>query len=242
MKRVIFILLSVAVLICTLGCGNEPPIVTFPIYHVVVYESGTFNVPQNSVFLSIYFNLHDDNGEEDLSSIRITHVETEYSWSLPYNSLSKTIWQDRSYSGYALFEYNEGKSILTGDYFIEVEDKAGNITDTVINVSLDPDALEETGNTEIEVEAPEVPYAVEVTNKNRELKITGNQYESCEIKFLDNPSLYNNGRKKFKSGDKIILNNNKPAEAGNRISVRINSDVNETVVYFMKPVVVRAEE
>lgn len=121
MKRYIPLqcILIILLLLILISCGNEPPIITFPNYSILTYEGGSLNNPTDIMFLSIYFVLQDDNGIEDVNRIRVIHTDSEFSWELPLEVLQRTaIWQEKNYVGYPYLEYDNGKSILTGEYVI----------------------------------------------------------------------------------------------------------------------------
>ena len=214
-------------LIFLISCGNEAPTVSFPIYNVLIYQSGSLRMPSDSIFLSIYFILNDENGMEDIDTIKITHIDTEYSWEIPANLLSTVEWQDKTYYGYSFLEYDNGKSILTGDYSIEVTDKTQNFTNLVFTVDIDGAESNKPYN------VPQIKYEFTYNEKNKEMKIVSDEYSSFEIKFIDNLALYNYGRKKFKLDENAIINVQN-SQIGNQISVRVNKDINESLVYFIK--------
>ena len=229
MKKIIFWFLLGIILS---SCGNEAPVITFPMYHILIYQGGSLNIPNDSIFLSVHFILQDDNGMDDISEIKITHSETEYSWVLPKESLSSTtLWQEKTYTSYSFLEYENAKSILTGEYLIEVEDKAANFAQTVFFVEIEGLISSEP------FKLPDIDYKVVATNKNNEIKISKDDYSSCEIRFLNDSKYFNGGRKKFKKNQKIILNNNNPMPINTKVSVRINKDEDETMVYFLKTLV-----
>lgn len=229
-KTLIFLLLFILS-----NCGNEAPVLTNPNYSVVIYQKNCFNMQQDSVFLSVYLNIFDENGFEDIVKMKITHIETEYSWTIPVSMFSKVIWDEKEYYGAPLLEFNGGKSILTGEYLIEVEDKSGNISQEIILVDMGESDYTKPYS------VPEIKYELAVTNNNKELKVLYDKYSSCELKFLNKPTWFNGGRKKFKWGNKIILNNNKSMPDGTMISVRINKDDDEKVVYFLKKINIKQD-
>jgi hypothetical protein len=102
-------------------------------------------------------------------------------------------------------------------------------------LTVDPEGYE----TAEELELPEIKYQVSLSKDMKQLIVENDAYSSCEIKFVDNPAFFNGGRKKFASNEKIILNNNKPVDAGSVISVRVNKDLSENIVYFLKPLDLR---
>ncbi|MBN2546035.1 MAG: hypothetical protein JXB50_09580, partial [Spirochaetes bacterium] len=138
----------------------------------------------------------------------------------------KYIWNEKSYTGYPFLEYNNGKSILTGDYIIEIQDTAGNLSQTTFVVEVDGIMLNKPYN------FPEIKYKLESSDR-KELKILNDRYNSCDIKILTDNSFFNGGRKKFKENQKIILNNN-PLPQNTVISVKINKDIDEKIIYVLK--------
>jgi hypothetical protein len=137
-------------------------------------------------------------------------------------------WGDKNYMGYSFFEYDSAKSILIGDYKIEVTDKAGNIAENFFQVEIPNADIREP------YKVPEIKYQIKGENSGKEIKITGDHYNSCDIKVLSNPELWSGSRKKFSNGDKIILNKKEGLPSGSVISVRINQDVNETRILFLR--------
>jgi len=213
-----------------IDCGNEPPVISAPIYNILIYQKGSFNLSRDSIFLSVYFVLFDENGYEDINRIKITHTQTDYTWVLPNEILNDpTIWKEETYIGFSFLEYNDARSILTGEYIIDVEDKSGNSTQIPFYVEIEGLQLDKP------YEIPDIKYDTKVIN-NKEIKISGDDYSSCEIKFINDSNFFNGGRKKFKKGKKIILNN-KDMPAGTIISVRVNKDDNETMVYFLENII-----
>lgn len=208
------------------SCGNEPPVIGLPRYAVLVYQKGSFKIPSTSIFLSIYFTLFDENGDEDLHQVRITHLEQEYSWIILPHQLSKAVWGDTTYRGFSFLDYKNKKKVLLGSYSIEVEDKAGNITQTAFEVTI-PGYEGET------FEMPEIPYTIsaEENKESVQIEIKGGAYSSCEIKLLNNPDLFKNSRKKYTSEESILL----PLEEvkkGTNLSVRINTK-EEKLIFFL---------
>lgn len=226
MKKYILFIIMLIILIC---CGNEAPIINFPIYNILVYENGSLNMPNDGIFLSIYFILQDDNGIEDINNIKIIHMETEYTWKIPLSILkSPVVWQEKTYYGFPFLEFENGKSILTGEYLISVEDNGGNYAETVIFVEIEGLISSKP------FEMPEINYKIVSENKNKEIKISGEKYNSCEIKYLNDPSFFNGGRRKYKHDQKKILNDGEPMPKNTKVSVRVNSDKDETFIYFLK--------
>lgn len=185
-------------------------------------------MPNDSIFISVYFVLEDslDNIEE----IKIIHTESEYEWKIPKEIVQKSnvVWGEKKFAGYSFLEFDNAKSILTGQYQIEVSDSAGNVAENNFFVE-----VEGVPSSTI-YRMPEINYRITPLNKNREIRIDGGSYSSCEIKFLNDPKMFENTRKKFGSDKKIILNKNEPVLPHSRLSVRINKDEDEIFVYFLK--------
>ena len=198
-------------------------------------QMGSLNIPKDSIFLSIYFILEDDNGIDDIVDVRIIHTSTDYTWIIPVDLLKRStvIWEEKQFIGYPFLEYENATSILTGEYLIEVTDSVGNITESTLFVEIEGIISSEA------YKLPEINYKIVQTNKNREVKITGDKYSSCEIKFLNKPKVFEGSRKKFKSGEKIILNNNKPVQSNTNLSVRVNKNEEGTIVYFLKDTILK---
>ena len=226
MKKIILFILLIISLI---GCGNEPPVILSVKHNILIYQSKSFNNPEDMIFLSVYFILDDDNGFEDIREVKIIHSATEYSWVLPVEILkSSTIWEEKKYTGYPFLEFDNAKSVLTGEYLIEAVDSVGNAAETFFFVEVEGLISSEP------FKLPAINYNIEAVNKNREIKILGDRYASCEIKFPDDPKFFDGGRKKIDSGKKIILNDNKSIAPNTKLSVRVNKDENESIIYFLK--------
>ena len=221
-------ILFLYILVILFSCGNEPPNISFPVYNILIYQAKSFNNPTNNIFLSLYFVLYDDDGFNDITVIRITHLKSEYSWTINPNELTKYDFDNKTYYGYSFLEYDNGKSVLLGDYSIEVEDEAGNVINTGVDVEI------EGVDNDIPYEIPEINYTVTSADKGRELKIGNGNYWSVEVKAINRSDLYGGNRKKFLSDEKISITVNKnPLPQGSPFSIRINKDVNETVVYYL---------
>ena len=230
MKKFFFYILFTIILFLLIDCGNEPPVIISSMYQILIYQKDSLNIPKDSIFLSIYFILEDDNGIDDILDVRIIHTNTDYTWNIPVELLKKStvIWEDKQFIGYPFLEYQNATSILTGEYLIEVTDSVGNITESTLFVDIEGIISSES------YAIPEINYKIVQTNKNKEIKIIGDKYSSCEIKFLNKPKMFDGGRKKFKSGEKIILNNNKPVQSNTNLSVRLNKNEEGTIIYFLK--------
>ena len=213
-----------------LSCGNEAPSVSFPIYHILIYEDQALQVPNSSMFLSVYFVINDEDGMNDIKSVKLTHIDSEYSWVLKKEELKSYDWENKTYYGYSFFEYNNAKSLLLGDYNIEVEDSAGNIGNSLFRVEIDEPSNINISKDEFRI--PDINYRATTIENGKEIKIENGKYFSVEVKFLDNPDLFNGGRKKFTEDQKIVVNPNENKMNGNLLSIKINQDVNETIVYF----------
>ena len=184
---------SIILFLCMLSfisCGNEPPVISSVMYNILIYQSGSLNIPNDSMFLSVYCILDDPNGLDDITQVKITHTETEYSWIIPKDTIlnSKVVWNDKSYYGYSFLEFDNSRSILTGEYIIEATDSVGNTADQTFFVEIEGQVPNET------YKIPEINYKLNYSAKNREIKITGDKYNSCEIKLLNNTKAFNGGR------------------------------------------------
>jgi hypothetical protein len=225
MKKILFFILLFFILV---SCGNEPSNISFPRYNVLIYQAGALNIPTDSIYLSFYFILSDDDGFEDIDKLKITHVKTEYSWEINRDQLSTYIWDNQTYYGIPFIEYNNGKAILLGDYKVEVLDKAQNITETFVNVEVEGD------NSDNIYPVPEIKYTVEHDAKNKEIKIKNDKYYSVEVLFLNRADLFNGGRKKFKEEDEKIIFPELNDTKNIITSVKVNKDVNENIIYYLK--------
>lgn len=230
MKKIFFYIIFILILFLVISCGNEPPVISSSMYQILIYQKDSLNIPRDSIFLSIYFILEDDNGIDDIVDVRIIHTKTDYTWIIPVESLRKStvIWEEKQFIGCPFLEYDNASSILTGEYLIEVTDSVGNITESTLFVEIEGIISAEA------YKIPEINYKIVPVNKNREIKITGDKYSSCEIRFLNKPKMFDGGRKKFKSGEKIILNEDKPVQSNTNLSVRINKNEEESLIYFLK--------
>jgi len=235
MKKGFFYILFIIILFNIICCGNEPPIIISSLYKILIYQKDSLNIPNDSIFLSIFFIIEDDNGIDDIVNVRIIHTDTEFSWNIPVDLLKKStvIWEEKQYVGNSFLEYNNAASILTGEYLIEVTDSVGNITESALFVEIEGIISSQA------YEVPEINYKINLTNRKKEIKITGDKYSSCEIKFLNKTKLFDGGRKKFETDKKIILNNNKPVAANTTVSVRINKDEEENIIYFLKNTILK---
>ncbi len=231
--RYFYITLLLLLVIFTFSCGNDPPLISYPVYNILIYQEGAFNSPSNNIFLSLYFQIYDENGKEDISELKITHLDTEYSWIIKAENLNTVYWNEKELMGYSFLEYENGKTVLLGKYLIEVTDKADNVNSLLIDIKYPENPSLQ------KFEIPEIKYEIETIEKGKEFKIKGDKYSSVEIKFLNNPEFFNNSRKKFFKNDKIILNNNKPLENNTNVSFKINKDDKEIVVYFLKPIIIQ---
>ncbi len=228
----IFICLAVLQLI--FSCGNEPPVISLVNYNVLVYQKDGLINTDDAIYLSVYFVIDDANGLNDIKTIKVTHLQSEYSWILSRDILkTPTVWRDKNYVGYPFLKYDDAKSILTGEYVVEAEDYSGNVARSSFFVEMPGTEPNE------EYSLKEIKYRAELVNNNRELKISGDDFSSCEIRFLNEPAFFNGGRKKFTDTKKIVLNNGDPMPPNTKISVRINRDDMETDVFFLKNVIVK---
>lgn len=227
-----FFIFFILFLIFLSSCGNEPPLISYPVYNIIIYQKDAFNLPSDSIFLSLYFQIYDENGKEDISEMKIIHLETEYSWTIKSENLETVFWNEKELTGYPFLEYEDSNSILLGKYLVEVKDKADNVSSMLIEIEY-PD-----NPTLKKFELPEIKYEIENIESGKEFKIKGDDYNSVDVKILTQPELFNNSRKKFYKNDKIILNNNKPFDKNTSISFRVNKDNKGILVYFLKPVII----
>lgn len=220
------LLLFLILLFCN-SCDNEPPYVKNPIYNVIVYEPGGALGNSGGIFLSVHFVLYDENGLEDIQEIQLVNMDQDYCWSLKREDLEITEWENELYYGYSFFEYDHAKAVLLGNYLIRVFDKAGNITDTALLVEIE-------GVDNKKEYRPAVPeYAIKTKENRKEIEIEKLKYRSCEIKFPNDLNQYKNSRKKFESNERIVLSD-KEIEAGTVVSLRINSDFDDRLIFFLK--------
>jgi len=226
MKKIVNLFI-IPLILFFLSCGNEPPVITFPSYNILIYQKGALGAAQDSIYLSVFFILEDENGLDDLTKIKVTHIDSELTWDIPLVLLNdKYIWNEKNYSGYPFLEYKNGESILTGDYLIEIQDSAGNLTETTFIVEVGGVMLNK------EYKFPVIKYKLESSDK-KEVKILNDRYNSCDVRILTDNSFFNGGRKKFKENQKIILNNT-PLPQNTVISVKINKDIDEKIIYILK--------
>lgn len=225
MKKIILLAVSIFIF-CFTACENEPPNIRNPIYNIVVYEDGSYLGNKGGVFLSVHFILYDENGHEDIETVRLINTDYGYSWDLKNEDLEMTKWGDDVYFGYSFFEYDNAQAVLLGNYIIRVYDKVGNTADSGILVELD--------NYSGDVYKPVFPeYEISVKDNKREVEIKKMKYLSCEVKFPRNLDFYKNSRKKFESGERIILPE-KSLEPNALISFRINAESDGKLIYFLK--------
>ena len=238
------IICFIFLLVLLISCGNEPPSISFPMYNILVYQGGSLNnIPNDSVFLSFYFQMFDENGIEDIEKVKITHVNSEYSWTINRDLLTSYDWNEKTYYGFSFLEYNNAKQVLLGNYHAEVNDTAGNVSDLYFQVDGDVSSDETSGSTNKNKDMsgdnsvylfnyPDIKYVI--TNDKNEIKISGDSYNSCEIKLLNNPEFYNFQRKKFVYPQKVVIDNKGKDLKDAFISIRINKDINENIVYFLR--------
>jgi len=229
MKDKIFRMITVLGLLFLLySCGNEAPVISSIKYQILIYENGSLNIGKNSIFLSVYFVLDDPNGLDDIVDVKITNSESDYSWIIPKDTLLKSspVWDEKKYVGFSFLDYNNADSILTGDYIIEATDSVGNIADGTFFVEIAGLSSNEP------YKAPQIKYHIGKVKSN-EFKIIGDKYSSLEMKLLNYPKAYNGGRKKFLSGKNIIIEK-EMVQPRNQISIRINQNEDENIIYFLK--------
>jgi hypothetical protein len=224
MKKIIFLFILFSMLL--IACGNEAPVLSSINHKVLIYENGGLNMNSNAVFLSVYFILDDPNGLEDIVEVKITNTETDYSWRIPKDILLKSIvtWEDRKFVGYSFLEYENASAILTGEYLVEAIDSVGNIAEGTFFVE-----MEGTPSNSV-YKLSGVNYKVSRIKTN-ELKISGDRFESTEIKILTDTKAFGGGRKIFKNGKNILIDDDfvRPQQL---VSVKVNKD--ENTIYFLK--------
>ncbi|HBD92788.1 MAG: hypothetical protein A2015_08705 [Spirochaetes bacterium GWF1_31_7] len=213
------------------SCENEPPYIRNPVYNIVVYQSGAGAGPSTMVFLSVHFILFDENGFEDISDISLIHVDTDIVWKLKRNDLEETLYGDNNYHGFSFFEYDNGNSVLLGDYIVRVTDSSGNQSDMALLVDLE-------GHSENIYKSSIPEYEINLKENRKEIEFNKFEYSSLELKVLNQPELFNNSRKKFTFGEKLILSD-KELVAGSLVSLRVNSAVDERLIYFLKNYTIR---
>lgn len=214
-----------------ISCENEAPYIKNPIFNVIIYQPGGTAGRSLTAFLSMHFVLYDENGIEDITHIDIIHTETEFVWKLQREQLETTTYGDNLCHGYSFIEYDNGNSVLMGNYLVRVYDTAGNRSDMMINVDLEG----ETG----QIYKPEIPeFEVKIKEDKKELEILGSSFSSVEIKVNNKPDLFNNSRKKFYPSERLILSDEELPD-NSVISVRVNSEKDERLVYFLRNITVR---
>ena len=81
-------------------------------------------------------------------------------------------------------------------------------------------------------------YYNNLKENRKEIEFNKFEYTSLELKVLNQPELFNNSRKKFTFGEKLILSD-KELVAGSLVSLRVNSAVDERLIYFLKNYTIR---
>lgn len=228
-KIVNCLFLFLFILFFSISCANEPPIVSTPIYKVLVYQKGSLGMPMDSIFLSVFFDLEDENGLTDITEINVIHIESELKWEIPLNQLEEYVWNEKKYYGYSFLEYENAQKILSGEYVIEVLDTAGNTSSTSFTVQFDGLPLNQS------IAIKEINYKVDLVNHN-ELKITNGIYYAVDVKSLTERGIFHRSRKKFKQGQRIILSN-EPLPQNSIISLMITKDIEEKEIIFLKDLI-----
>ncbi len=234
MFKYIYILIIILIIVFLVSCGNEPPSLSYPFYNIIIYQTNSFpNINNDMVFLSVYFKLSDDDGLEDISEVYIRHIDSQYKWVVPYNSLNSQIYQNSVYYGYSFIEYNNNSSVLTGDYEIQAIDGSGNLSAiSVFSVNIDGVST----NTEFSIGT--IKYYTAYNKSFGELRVTGDPYYSVEFMIVERPELFEGGRKKYEPANFYELSEYGITER-ETISVRVNKDPLETIVYFLSRLKIR---
>lgn len=229
MKKIVNLLL-ILLSFFIFSCANEPPVIDSPIYKIIIYQKGSLGIPVDSIFLSVFFYLDDDNGIEDITEINVIHLESELKWKIPLEMLTERyIWNDHGYYGYAFIEYENANSVLTGDYIIEVYDTAGNYNKVPFTVEITGVPLNKP------FPIPDLKYKVEAIER-KEIKISGDSFSAADIRVLTDKNIFNGGRKKFSNNQKILLAN-EPLPQNSILSIMISKDQEEKIVIFLKDLI-----
>lgn len=236
MKKILGFIIIIAFLI---SCGADPPYITSVTHSVLIYQQDSVqNMLSDNVYLSIFCVIAGDTEDNNLREMKITHLATEYSWTIEEKNLSTYNYHDTVYTGFPFIEYEDGKSLLLGDYLIEITDKQDNLSDFVIDVAV-PSKKEGT----FHIDNYTVPYKAAFIRGNRELQIEckGNAtYSSAEIMFLNNQSLFAGGRRKYNNGERILFDPSYGINANSRLSVRLNTGTEDNIIYYLTPVMAGA--
>ena len=222
-----------------ISCGPDPPYITSAYYSVLIYQQNSVqNMLSDNVYLSVFCVIAGDTEDHNLREMKITHLDTEYSWTIEEKNLTIYNYHDTVYTGFPFIEYEDGKSLLPGNYLIEITDKQDNLSDYVIDVTLPGKH-----KGPFHIDDWTVPYKASLIRNNRELSIeckSGSEYSSAEIIFLNNPSLFAGGRKKYNYGDKILFNDAYNIDTSTKISIRLNTGADENIIYYLSPVTAAA--
>ena len=225
----------IIIMIFLLSCGADPPYITSVSYSVLIYQQDSVqNMLSNNVYLSIFCVIAGDTEDNNLRDMKITHLATEYSWTIEEKNFSTYNYHDTVYTGFPFIEYEDGKALLLGDYLIEITDKQDNLSDFVIDVSI-PAKKEGI----FRIDDYTVPYKAAFIRGNRELQIEckGNAtYSAAEIMFLNNQSLFAGGRRKYESGERILFDPSYGIDGSTRLSVRLNTGADDNILYYLTPV------
>ena len=232
MKKFLWFVIIITFL---LSCGADPPYITSASYSVLIYQQNSVqNMLSDNVYLSIFCVIAGDTEDNNLREMKITHLNTEYSWTIDEKNLSTYNYHDTVYTGFPFIEYEDGKSMLLGDYLIEITDKQDNLSDFVIDVAI-PSKKEGT----FHIDDYTVPYKAAFIRNNKELQIEckGNaNYAAAEILFLNNPGIFAGGRRKYESSERILFDPSYGIDANTRLSVRLNTGADENIIYYLTPV------
>lgn len=236
MKKILGFIIIITFLI---SCGADPPYITSVTHSVLIYQQDSVqNMLSDNVYLSIFCVIAGDTEDNNLREMKITHLATEYSWTIEEKNLSTYNYHDTVYTGFPFIEYEDGKSLLLGDYLIEITDKQDNLSDFVIDVAI---SSKKEGT--FHIDNYTVPYKAAFIRGNRELQIEckGNAtYSSAEIMFLNNQSLFAGGRRKYNNGERILFDPSYGINANSRLSVRLNTGTDDNIIYYLTPVMAGA--
>ena len=232
MKKILF---CIVILIFLISCGADPPYITSASYSVLIYQQNSVqNMLSDNVYLSVFCVIAGDTEDHNLREMKITHLATEYSWTIEEKNLSMYNYHDTVYTGFPFIEYEDGKSLLLGDYLIEITDKQDNLSDFVIDVTI-PAKKEGI----FHIDGYIVPYKASFIRGNKELQIeckSNAAYSSAEIMFLNNQSIFAGGRRKYDAGERILFDPSYGIDTNTRLSVRLNTGADDNIIYYLTPV------
>ncbi len=223
------------------SCGTEPPYIASANYYILIYQQDSVvNMLNDNIYLSLFCVISNDNDDNNIKEMKITHMDSEYSWTIEAKNLTSYIFGDTQYIGFPFIEYEDGKALLTGNYLIEVTDKTDNVSDYAIEVSM-PNVKDKGVYT---LDDKSIPFTPKMVRNKKELVITSSnkqEYNSAEIKFVNNPSLFGGGRKKFMHGERMIFDANYHFDESTQISVRLNTGELDNIIYYLRPLKVEIE-